>query len=142
MHDCPLKKLNSLQKQTVRIIFNKSKFDHTRELFLLGNILNLYKLNIFNTALFMQRIHTKQAPPILQEKFKLVTHHYPTRSSNLNYEKPKLVLTKAKYKISFRGPTVWNEFLDESLKSIEYTPLFKIKTKSKLLNFNQEMQYF
>ena len=90
----------------------------------------------------MQRIHTKQAPPILQKKFKQITHHYPTRTSNLNYEKPKLVLTKAKYKISFRGPSVWNEFLDDSLKSIEYTPLFKIKTKYKLLDFNQEMRYF
>ena len=45
-----LKKINSQQKHVLCIIFNKIKFEHTRELFKSSKILNVYKLNIFNTA--------------------------------------------------------------------------------------------
>ena len=38
------------------MIFNKSKFEHTSELFKSSKILNVYKLNIFNTAVFMHKI--------------------------------------------------------------------------------------
>ena len=33
-------------------IFNKDKFEHTSALFKSSKILNVYKLNIFNTAVF------------------------------------------------------------------------------------------
>ena len=51
-----LKKINSQQKHALRIIFNKSKFEHTSELFKSSKILNVYKLNNFNTAVFMHKI--------------------------------------------------------------------------------------
>ena len=59
-----LKKINSQQKHALRIIFNKSKFEHTSELFKSSKILNVYKLNIFNTAVFMHKIQGKSAPSI------------------------------------------------------------------------------
>ena len=67
---------------------------------------------------------------------------YSTRSSTLNFSKPKLKLTKTKYRISVRGPTVCNNFVEDCLKSIEKTPFFKVKMKSKLLNFDDEISYF
>ena len=59
-----------------------------------------------------------------------------------NFSKPKLKLTKTKYRISIRGPAIWNDFVEDCLKSIEKTPFFKVKMKSKLLNFNNEISYF
>ena len=53
-----------------------------------------------------------------------------------------LKLTKTKYRISIRGPTIWNDFVEDSLKSIEKTPFFKVKMKSKLVNFDNETSYF
>ena len=53
-----------------------------------------------------------------------------------------LKLTKTKYRISITGPKTWNDFAEDCLKSIEKTPFFKDKMKSKLLNFDDEISYF
>ena len=50
-----LKKLRSQQKHTIRIVHNKRKFEHTKELFRSASVLNLYKLNILSVAVFMQK---------------------------------------------------------------------------------------
>ena len=65
-----LKKINIQQKHALPIIFNKSKFEHTNELFKSSKILNVYKLNIFNTAVFMHKIQGKSAPSIFLPKFR------------------------------------------------------------------------
>ena len=39
-----MKKLRSQQKHAIRIVHNKTKFEHTKELFKSANLLNLYKL--------------------------------------------------------------------------------------------------
>ena len=46
-----LKKLLSQQKYAIRIVNNKTRFEHTEELFNSQKILNIYKLNILNTAI-------------------------------------------------------------------------------------------
>ena len=48
-----LKKLLSQKKHAVRIINNKTCFDHTYELFKSQKLLNIYKLNILSVAVFM-----------------------------------------------------------------------------------------
>ena len=83
-----LKKINSQQKHVLRIIFNKSKFEHTSELFKSSKILNVYKLNIFDTAVFMHKIQGKYATSIFLPKFRKPSHSYPARFSHLNYVKP------------------------------------------------------
>ena len=49
--------------------------------------------------------------------------------------------TKTKYRISVRGPAIWNDFVEDCLRSIEKTFFFKVKMKSKLLNFDNEISY-
>ena len=83
-----LKKVNSQQKNALRSIFNKSKFEHTSELFKSSKILNVYKLNIFNTAVFKYKIQGKCAPSIFLQKFRKPSHLSLTRFSHLNYVKP------------------------------------------------------
>ena len=83
-----LKKIKSQQKHALRIIFSESKFEHTSELSKSSKFLNVYKLNIFNTAVFMFKIQEKSAPSIFLPKFRKSSHSYPTRFSHLNYVKP------------------------------------------------------
>ena len=78
-----LKKINSQQKHALCIIFYKSKFEHTSELFKSSKILNVYKLNIFNTAVFMHKFQGKSAPSIFLPKFRKPSHSYPTRFSRV-----------------------------------------------------------
>ena len=59
-----LKRINSQQKHALRIIFNKSKFELTSELFKSSKILNIYKLNIFNNGVFRRKIQGKSTPSI------------------------------------------------------------------------------
>ena len=69
-----LKKINSQQKHVLCFIFNKTKFEDTSELFKSSKILNGYKLNIFNTAVFMHKIQRKFAPSIFLSKFWKPSH--------------------------------------------------------------------
>ena len=97
---------NSQQKHALHIIFNKSKFEHTSELFKSRRILNVYKLNIFNTAVFMHKIQGKLAPSIFPPKFRKPSHSYPTRFSHLHCVKLTPKLNNSKYRISYRGPFI------------------------------------
>ena len=54
-----LKKLRSQQKLAIRIVYNKTKFEHTRELFKSVNVLNLYKFNILYIVVFTHRFYKK-----------------------------------------------------------------------------------
>ena len=87
---------NSQQKHAFRIIFSKSKLEHTSELFISSKILNVYKLNIFNTTVFMHKIEEKSAPSIFLLKFRKPSHSYPTWFSHLNHVKPTPKLNKCK----------------------------------------------
>ena len=81
----------------------------------------------------MNRVHTRASPPVFTGSFQRISHLYSTRSSTLNFSKPKLKL-KTKYRISIRVPAIWNDFVEDCLKSIEKTPFFKVKIKSKVLS--------
>ena len=54
-----LKKLRSQQKQAIRIVHDKTKFEHTKEFFKSANVLNLYQFNILSIAAFMHKDHIK-----------------------------------------------------------------------------------
>ena len=89
----------------------------------------------------MHRAHTKVSLPVFTGHFQIISPLYSIRLSTLNFSKPKLKLTKTKYRISIRSPTIWNDFDEDCLKSIEKSPCFKVKMKSKLPNFDDEISY-
>ena len=124
-----LEKLLSQQKHAVRIINNRTRFDHTNELFKSQKILNIYKLNILSVAVFMYQIRNKAAPLTFSGSFEKICHGYPTNFSQFNYKIKKTALSKSKFRISFRWPSVWNNFLQNSKKGIQSLPLFKSKLK-------------
>ena len=120
-----LKKLCSQQKHATRTVHNKTKFEYTKELFKSASVMNLYKLNILNIVVFMHRVNTKTSPPVFTGSFQRISHLYSTRSSTLNFSKPKLKLTKTKHRISKRDPAIWNDFVEDCLKSIEKNSFFQ-----------------
>ena len=75
-------------------------------------------------------------------KFWKPAHPNPTNFSELNYIKPRSQLSSSKYRISVRGPALWNEFLTDSEKEIENLSLFKSKVKSELLSNENEVIFF
>ena len=97
---------------------------------LFSKILNVYKLNIFNIAVFMYKIQGKSTPSIFLSKFR------KTRFSYLNYIKPIPTLNKCKYGISYRGPFIWNKLVSTTDKQITDVAKFKAVTKSKLLSLD------
>ena len=90
----------------------------------------------------MNRIHTKKSSPVFAGSFQMISHLYSTRSSTLNFVKPKIKLTKNKYRAAIRGLVISNDFVKDCLKWIEKTPFFKAKMKSKLLDFDNELSCF
>ena len=54
----------------------------------------------------------------------------------------KCSLNSTKYSISFRGPKLWNEFLNTDEKQISSYSLFSRKIKPKLIDTENELRYF
>ena len=89
-----LKKTNSHQKHAIRIIFDKNKFAHRREIFKEQKILNTYQLNILSNIIFMHRVENETAPSIFLTKFRKPPHAYPPNFSTHNFLVPTLKLKK------------------------------------------------
>ena len=112
---------------------NKNRFYHSKELFESCEILNVCKLNLLNTAVFMHKIKNRTAPSSFLEKFEQPAHSYPTRFSSGNYRKPQIILRKCRFQISIRGPAIWNNLVGSTKKEIQSSSLLKTKIKRKLL---------
>ena len=100
------------------------------------------KLNILNNVTFMHKINTQTAPTVFLPKFHKPCHLYPTRFSKFNYLKPDHKLSKCKYRISIRGPSLWNDYLTDTEKQIEIVSVFRKIVKTRLLSSENETKYF
>ena len=129
-----LKKLHSQQKDTIRIIFSKDQFLHTKVLFVQNKVFNVYQLNILNNLIFMNKVRNATAPAVFLPKFKKPAYSYPTNFLKLNYTKQMSQFSRSKYRLPVKVPAPWNEFLTESGKEIKNSSLFKSTLKSKLLS--------
>ena len=90
----------------------------------------------------MHKIKNRTAPSSFLEKFEQPAHSYPTRFSSGNYRKPQIILRKCRFRISIRGPAIWNNLVRSTEKEIQSSSLFKTKIKTKLLNFENEETFF
>ena len=81
----------------------------------------------------MQKINTKTKFYTLNQSFEKFTLKYPTKYSHSHCKQPKIKLGKIKFKISNRGPSILNIFIDNNEKEIKSLLLFKSKIKSKLM---------
>ena len=74
--------------------------------------------------------------------YKMPSHSYPTRFPSVNYSKPKTRLRKSRLRKSIRGPAIWINFVANTGKELESSSLFKYKVKIKLLDFENEVNFF
>ena len=67
----------------------------------------------------MHKIKTGTEPAAFNTTFKMPSHSYPTRFSNVNYNKPKTRQRKSRFRIPKRGPAIWNNFVANTGKEVE-----------------------
>ena len=137
-----LKTIHYQQKHAARIIFGEDILTHSRPLLLSLNALNIYQINLYQNANFMHKFQKCQAPQIFDMAFEKPTHKYHTKFSEINFKYKKSSLTSRKHSISVRGPNIWNEFLTKEEKEIQSYSIFLRKTKTKLLESDNERKYF
>ena len=90
----------------------------------------------------MHHVENKTAPSIFLTKFCKPSEAYPTNCSAHNFLVPTFNLTKSKYRVSFRGPLLWNNILTTTEKTQESLPKLRTTIKEKLLSMANEIIYF
>ena len=123
-----LKKLHSQQKHAIRIVHNRQNLNIQKN-FLYQQTHWIY-INLMYWALLCLCIGFIQKHLLLfsvEGSRRFLISIYSTRSSTLYFSKPKLKLTETRCRISIRGPTMWNDFIEDCLKSIEKLLFSKVK---------------
>ena len=90
----------------------------------------------------MFQVKNDTIPQVFKNKFRFISHNYPTSYSKNSYTVPKRNKNYAKYSISYRGPYLWNNLLDNQAKEITSLALFKHKLKNMLFNEENEIRFF
>ena len=131
------------QKQISRMIFYKNRSEHSRPLLKSLNSLNIFQTNIFQTLLMMHKASNAKLPDILNGMFDPLSHKYPTRFSNDAFRQKLSSLKQSDFRISTRGPFLWNSFKNSinnpcDLSFIRYKTLLKVH----LLSIVNESDYF
>lgn len=137
-----LKKLQSQQKHAFRIINEGDRFTHASPLLRSAKVLNIFQLNLLKNLIFMHNIKQKNAPIIFQTNFHTISHAYPTKFSQNNFKQAPVLLKQTRFRMSIRGPKLWNNLLTNKEKMIHFPPLFKYNIKESLLNLENISPYF
>ena len=135
-----LKQIFIKQKQISRMILYKGRQCHARPLLKKMRALNVYQTNIFQTLLFMIKSRNNDLPDAFKSFFKDLHHKYPTRYAG-NALVEKMSKTKqVAFRISSRGPLLWNAFKE----SIPDSAFQKTKNdlKTLLLEKDDELTFY
>ena len=84
----------------------------------------------------------KCIPSVYYQKFQIIDHVYPTRSSQNNFVQPSIKYKQTKNAISTRGPSLWNTILKGNLKTLTSEALYKRNVKDLLLSLENAIHYF
>ena len=125
------------QKKIVRLMAFKSYFDHSEPIFKDLNILNIFKINDYLTALFMFRYHhLNNLPEFFKDYF--VTnnqiHQYNTRNASKLHKCYKRT-NYVEHTLSNKGVDVWNS-LETKFIDINFYSTFKKQIKQHFLLYN------
>ena len=123
------------QKNAARITFHANRSDHSRPLLKEMKALNVYQINLIQTLKFMHKTRYGINPRIFLPRFREVDHQYPTRFSQNSFYYKRSACKTTSFAITFRGPTIWNNFLSQHEKSIPHLLSFLKQIKFKLFNY-------
>ena len=130
------------QKHAFQIIYNESKYVHSKPLMQKMNALNVYQINIFQILRFMHKHKLNKNPKIFVNSFNKIEHKYPTRYSRNNYKQPKLKTKNTSFAINYWGLYLWDKCLDDDKKVILSVPLCSNIIKRKVLDAENETSFF
>ena len=120
---------------------NNDKITHSKSLFESLNALNIYQININQQLHFMHGLINNQIPSIFSDLIKRTDHKYHTNFSQSSFYLKRYSLNSTKY-ISICGPRLWNDLVNKEKKGIQSYSLFQKKIKSKLIEIENETDYF
>ena len=133
------KKLFSKQKRAIKIIpmtdihGNLNSDEKMKHL----DILNVYKLNLYQILNMIFRVKTNSIPETLRNKFKVIEHNYSTRYNEYSFKESNIFFRVAEFATSPHRPRLWNKHIDKFLKTTNSLPLFKVKIKDCLIKFKK-----
>ena len=130
------------QKHTFQIIYNKSKYVHSKPSMQKMIVLNAYQINIFQILRFKHKHKLNKNPIIFANSFNNIEHKYPTRYSRNNNKQPKLKTKNTSFAINYQGPYLWNMCLDDNEEVILSVSLFSSIIKRKLLDAKNKKSFF
>ena len=89
----------------------------------------------------MNKIKNRAAPSSFLENLSslLIRIQHAFQVAVIENHKPNL--RKCRFRISIRGPAIWNDLVGSTEKEIQSSS-FKTKIKIKLLNFENEVTFF
>ena len=92
--------------------------------------MTVHEMNIFQTLCFMNLCKNGNAPSIFKHMLKPI-HKYTASSKNIMF-KPLCKKNFAKFKLSYRGPHLWNKFIAPNNDLLEAVTIhiFKIRLKN------------
>lgn len=123
------------QKQAVRIVFDKNRFCHSSPLFLKGNILNIYQINIIQILSFVHEYLKGRTPRSFDNTF---SRHLPSRYNPRHprvLQQPKLNNLNEKWCLGYRGSQLWNIFCSKfpEISKIDSLCIFRLKARMMLI---------
>ena len=104
--------------------------------------LNVYQINLIQTLKFMYKTKYGVNPRIFLPKFREVDQQYPPRFSQNSFYYKRSACKTTGFAITLRGPTIWNIFLSQHEKSILHLLSFLKQIRFKLLNSNEETEFY
>ena len=114
MLQCHMLPILKLQKRVIRMITFSNYLEHTGQLFLDLNILNVFKVYMMQICLFMFKVYKSVHPDIILKIFQKnhEIHSHETRSSD-NFRIPFLRLVNLQRSFMYTGVTSWNYIVNE-----------------------------
>ena len=102
-HKTNLKKIRSQQKHALAILYNEDEYHYTKDLLTSCSVLNIYKLILSNTSIFIPKMKTGIVPPGFHTISRMPSYSYPTPYASVDYIKPKTILCKSRFPLSTKG---------------------------------------
>ena len=98
--------------------------------------LNVHQINLTQTLKFMHKTQYGKNPRIFLPTFREVDHQHPTRFSQNSFCYKRSACRTTGF------ATIWNSFLSQHEKSIPLLLSFLKEIKFKLLNSNNETEFY
>ena len=121
----------------------KSKISKNIGVLFKGSLhLNVYKINILQILIFMQKVEYTTIPRVSLSTFEEIEHKYLTRLSKYNFKQSSAFISYAISSISSRGLQLWNAILSKTEKNFPKLLIFKIQIIEILFPTDNNLDFF